>query len=113
MRRRMVGGGPKEDVIAHPQHPHTKLLIDSSPGPARATADRAELFGADAGELGEPPSLIDPPAGCRFHPRCPVAMDVCRTQAPPRTELSHGQWAHCRLTELREAAQPAGSKGES
>ena len=103
---RMVEGGPKEDVIAHPRHPYTQLLIDSSPDPARAAADRAELFGADAGELGEPPSLIDPPPGCRFHPRCPVAMDVCRTEAPPRTELPNGQWTHCWLHERKDQGEP-------
>ncbi|WP_053205826.1 ABC transporter ATP-binding protein [Jiangella muralis] len=96
---RMVEGGPKEDVIANPRHPYTRLLIESSPDPARAVDDRAELFGAEAGELGEPPSLIDPPAGCRFHPRCPFAMDVCRTEAPPRTEFPNGQWTHCWLHE--------------
>ncbi|TCC21769.1 ABC transporter ATP-binding protein [Kribbella speibonae] len=94
---RMVEGGPKEDVIADPLHPYTQLLIDSSPDPERG--DRNKLF--DAEDLGEPPSLIDPPAGCRFHPRCPVAMDICRTQAPPRTELTDGRWTHCWLQEKR------------
>jgi peptide/nickel transport system ATP-binding protein len=91
----MVEGGPKEDVIADPLHPYTQLLIDSSPDPERR--DRDGLF--DAEDLGEPPSLIDPPAGCRFHPRCPFAMDVCRTDAPPRTELPNGRWTHCWLQE--------------
>lgn len=102
---RMVEGGPKEDVIANPRHPYTRLLIDSSPDPARAADDRAELFGAEAGELGEPPSLIDPPSGCRFHPRCPFAMDVCRTEAPPRTELPNGQWTHCWLHERKDQGE--------
>ena len=95
----MVEGGPKEDVIAKPLHPYTQLLIDSSPDPERERSDRDSLF--DAEDLGEPPSLIDPPAGCRFHPRCPFAMDVCRTEAPPRTELPTGQWTHCWLQEKR------------
>ncbi|MFF0342385.1 ABC transporter ATP-binding protein [Kribbella sp. NPDC004875] len=93
----MVEGGPKEDVIADPLHPYTQLLIDSSPDPERR--DRDGLF--DAEDLGEPPSLIDPPAGCRFHPRCPFAMDVCRTDAPPRTELPNGRWTHCWLQEKK------------
>ena len=92
---RMVEGGPKDEVLANPLHPYTRLLIESSPDPDRG---RAALFdGAD--ELGEPPSLIDPPAGCRFHPRCPFAMARCRTEAPPRTTVSSGQWAHCWLLE--------------
>ena len=96
---RMVEGGPKEDVLQHPLHPYTRLLIESSPDPDRG---RAALFdGAD--ELGEPPSLIDPPPGCRFHPRCPFAMERCRTETPPRTTVAGGQWAHCWLLDGQEA----------
>jgi peptide/nickel transport system ATP-binding protein len=96
---RMVEGGPKEDVLQNPLHPYTRLLIESSPDPDRG---RAALFdGAD--ELGEPPSLIDPPPGCRFHPRCPYAMDRCRTETPPRTTVPSGQWAHCWLLDGQEA----------
>ncbi|MFJ5612343.1 ABC transporter ATP-binding protein [Streptomyces sp. NPDC093221] len=92
----MVESGPKEDVIASPQHPYTKLLIESSPDPERGVGDR-EAFFAGADELGEPPSLIDPPAGCRFHPRCPFAMKECAEQAPPVTDLGDGHWAKCWL----------------
>ncbi|RST24696.1 ABC transporter ATP-binding protein, partial [Streptomyces sp. WAC04770] len=52
---------------------------------------------------GEPPSLIAPPAGCRFHPRCPKAMERCRTELPPRFDLADGQWAACWLYEGRGA----------
>ena len=93
----MVEGGPKEQVIADPQHPYTRLLVESSPDPGRGARDRDALFDADADGLGEPPSLIDPPPGCRFHPRCPFAMDVCRTQEPPRADLGDGRWARCWL----------------
>lgn len=93
----MVEGGPKEEVIARPAHPYTKLLVESSPDPDRVgTLSREELFD-DAEALGEPPSLIEPPDGCRFHPRCPFAMERCRTQAPPRTDVGGGQWARCWL----------------
>lgn len=92
----MVESGPKEELIASPRHPYTKLLIESSPDPERAVADRDSFF-AGADELGEPPSLIDPPSGCRFHPRCPFAMKECVEQAPPRTEVSEGHWAQCWL----------------
>ena len=92
----MVEYGPKEDLIAAPQHPYTKLLIESSPDPERAVVDRDALF-AGADELGEPPSLIDPPTGCRFHPRCPFAMKECSAEAPPRTEVGEGHWAQCWL----------------
>jgi peptide/nickel transport system ATP-binding protein len=103
----MVECGPKEEVIASPQHPYTKLLIESSPDPERAVTDRDELF-AGADELGEPPSLIDPPSGCRFHPRCPFATPECTTgSAPPRVELGGGHWARCRLHEQGRADELA------
>jgi len=96
----MVEAGPKDEVISRPQHPYTKLLVESSPDPHRATTlDRDELFGT-ADDLGEPPSLIEPPEGCRFHPRCPFAMERCRTEAPPRTVQPDGHWADCWLHQV-------------
>ncbi|MEZ0094090.1 ABC transporter ATP-binding protein [Streptacidiphilus sp. EB129] len=84
---RMVEGGDSETVTQRPAHPYTRLLIDSAPDPdriARAAAGGGEPERIEDAGTGEPPSLIDPPAGCRFHPRCPFAMDVCRTELPPR-----------------------------
>ncbi|GAA4781791.1 ABC transporter ATP-binding protein [Microbacterium gilvum] len=96
---RVVESGPKEAVISNPRHPYTKLLIESSPDPHRDVAlDRDDVFGS-AEELGEPPSLIDPPSGCRFHPRCPFAMERCRTTRPPRAEVGPGHGADCWLHE--------------
>ncbi|CAL4859112.1 ABC transporter ATP-binding protein [Microbacterium sp. MM2322] len=93
----MVEAGPKDEVISNPQHPYTKLLVESSPDPHRGVVtNRDEIFGT-ADDLGEPPSLIDPPAGCRFHPRCPFAMEQCRTEAPPRMQREDGHWADCWL----------------
>ncbi|NUT44485.1 MAG: ABC transporter ATP-binding protein [Thermoactinospora sp.] len=92
----MVEGGPAESVIQEPKHPYTRLLIDSSPDPERAGGSSA--FTATA-KLGEPPSLVDPPPGCRFHPRCPFAMAKCKTDLPPRTEFPDGSWTTCWLHE--------------
>ncbi|MFI7454764.1 ABC transporter ATP-binding protein [Nonomuraea sp. NPDC049714] len=103
---RMIEGGPKEEVIARPRHPYTKLLIESSPDPGRGEDERAALF-AGADELGEPPSLVDPPAGCRFHPRCPFAMPECEQSPPPRTDLGGGHWAHCWLHQKGRADELA------
>ncbi|MET0354598.1 ABC transporter ATP-binding protein [Plantibacter flavus] len=103
----MVEAGPKDAVISNPQHPYTKLLVESSPDPHRDTAvDRDDIFGS-ADELGEPPSLIDPPSGCRFHPRCPFAMERCRTTQPPRAQLPDGRWADCWLHEEGRADELA------
>lgn len=86
-----VEGGPAESVIQNPQHPYTQLLLEASPDPETA------LNAGDATDLGEPPNLADPPAGCRFHPRCPSAMDICKTTFPGRAQISDDHWTHCWL----------------
>ncbi|MEV4165248.1 ABC transporter ATP-binding protein [Nonomuraea dietziae] len=92
----MVEGGPAEAITDRPLHPYTRLLLDSAPDPGRTAAVDAA---GEADDPGEPPSLIDPPSGCRFHPRCPAAMTVCGEAFPPRTERPDGHWAHCWLLE--------------
>jgi len=87
----VIEAGETEAVIQLPKHPYTQLLIRAIPqveaGPKR---ERVLLE-------GEVPSLVNPPAGCRFHPRCPHVMDVCRTQAPALREVAPGHWASCHL----------------
>jgi peptide/nickel transport system ATP-binding protein len=106
---RMVEGGDSETVTQSPAHPYTQLLIDSAPDP-----DRIQNMLGDASDRGngEPPSLINPPTGCRFHPRCPKAMPRCTTDLPVRIEIGDGpgHWAACWLyDEATVAAQPPGS----
>lgn len=115
----VVEGGPTESVIHRAAHPYTQLLVDSSPDPNRMIRDASVDRFAEAGGGGEPPSLIDPPVGCRFHPRCPYAMDECRTQRPERTELGDGHWTHCWLHQKGRAdvlwgpeSTPAGASVE-
>jgi peptide/nickel transport system ATP-binding protein len=93
---RMVEGGDSETVTQHPAHPYTRLLIDSAPDPDRIGGLAAAPQDV---AIGEPPSLLDPPAGCRFHPRCPHVMARCRTDLPPRLEIGDqaGHWASCWL----------------
>ncbi|MEV6106743.1 ABC transporter ATP-binding protein [Streptomyces sp. NPDC051940] len=94
---RMVEGGDSETVTQSPAHPYTQLLIASAPDPDRITGEDGEEP-ADEEPTGEPPSLISPPDGCRFHPRCPLAMERCRTELPPRFDLeTPGHWAACWL----------------
>jgi peptide/nickel transport system ATP-binding protein len=87
----VIESGPSERVTSQPAHPYTRLLIASAPDPSRHVA--AERVA----DRGQPPSLISPPAGCRFHPRCPFAMPQCRTQPPPRFDLDEGHWTRCWL----------------
>ncbi|GAA1277346.1 ABC transporter ATP-binding protein [Saccharothrix xinjiangensis] len=81
----VVEGGDSETVTQRPAHPYTQLLIESAPDPDRPAAEEKD------GGTGEPPSLITPPPGCRFNPRCPHAMKVCVEKAPPRFALGDGE----------------------
>jgi peptide/nickel transport system ATP-binding protein len=91
----MVEGGPSEEIIQRPKHPYTQLLLSAAPDPDRLSPDDKSAAAPPA--RGEIPSLIHPPTGCRFHPRCPHAMPVCRQRFPRRTDLGGGHWTHCFL----------------
>jgi peptide/nickel transport system ATP-binding protein len=101
---RMVEGGDSETVTQHPAHPYTRLLVDSAPDPDRITGSGHGLMREEG--VGEPPSLITPPAGCRFHPRCPFVMDRCRTDLPPRFVVGDtaNHWAACWLFDAEAKA---------
>jgi peptide/nickel transport system ATP-binding protein len=72
---RLVEEGPTEKILDRPEHPYTKLLINTVPNLAAPKRNRAPM-------AGEPPSPLAPPLGCAFHPRCPVAMPVCSRERP-------------------------------
>ncbi len=90
-----VEGGPSDEVIQHPKHPYTQLLISAAPEPNALEVEGQEKPSIPA--RGEIPSLITPPSGCRFHTRCPHAMPVCSQRFPERTDLGGGHWTHCFL----------------
>jgi len=107
----LVEGGPSDSVIRQPKHPYTRLLRSAAPDPDRmeqmAQSETGEPTLATP-ERGEPPSLVNPPSGCRFHPRCPHAMEICRQRLPARTDFGGGHWTRCFLyTQQEEARQPA------
>lgn len=92
----MVEGGPSDEVIQRPMHPYTQLLVSAAPDPGRLGSGESKKL-TDLPARGEIPSLIHPPSGCRFHPRCPSAMPVCSQRFPGRTEIGNGRWTHCFL----------------
>jgi len=84
---RLIEEGATRDIFSRPRHPYTAHLIASLPRIGHTATIKA-LDGA-------PPNLADPPAGCRFHPRCPLAMDVCKQQAPAFVEAAPGHRVAC------------------
>ena len=81
------------ELYANPLHPYTKALLAAVPIPDPALeAQRARTV-----LLGEVPSPLNPPPGCVFHPRCPIAIDRCRVEVPPLREVTPGHWAACLL----------------
>jgi len=113
----LVEGGPSDEIIQRPKHPYTQLLLSAAPDPdkmgQKSNPARAGLASAHEGLStpekspaheyavpaikGEPPSLINPPSGCRFRTRCPHAMPQCSQAFPARSTVGKGHWAHCFL----------------
>jgi peptide/nickel transport system ATP-binding protein len=87
---RVVESGPSLEVTDNPAHPYTQLLLDAAPDPERPGPQAIEA-------RGSAPSLIAPPSGCRFHPRCPHAMPVCAERQPPDMPVGEGRVAACWL----------------
>ena len=88
---KIVEMGPTEELIKDPRHPYTSALIRAVPVPD-PTARRREVV-----IKGEVPSPINPPPGCRFHPRCPYAKDKCRKEEPPLVEIDKDRYVACYL----------------
>jgi oligopeptide/dipeptide ABC transporter ATP-binding protein len=86
---KLVELSPVQNIFAKPLHPYTQMLIASLPS--------LERKGAFQGIPGLPPLLRDLPPGCAFHPRCPWAVDRCRTEEPLFREARSGAWAACHL----------------
>jgi oligopeptide/dipeptide ABC transporter ATP-binding protein len=85
---RVVESGPVSRVFNAPAHPYTEALLKSIP---RMGDNRERLTAIE----GQPPNLASLPRGCAFAPRCPVAFDRCRVEAPPAVDLGSGQTARC------------------
>ncbi|HWQ16610.1 MAG TPA: ABC transporter ATP-binding protein [Sulfolobales archaeon] len=88
--RKKVEVGTAEEVIRKPRHPYTMALVSSSPSASR-------LSKINIKPIGEIASQINIPKGCRFHPRCPFAMEICRREEPPYFDVSDRHISACWL----------------
>ncbi|HEY5439614.1 MAG TPA: ABC transporter ATP-binding protein [Acidimicrobiales bacterium] len=86
---RIAEEGRTDEVIGSPQHPYTRLLMSAAPDPHLTPSND------ENDDLGEPPKVINPGPGCRFAPRCPLAMDICLLDTPPFVRLSPTHHAAC------------------
>ena len=87
----LVELGPDKEVYDQPLHPYTKALLSAVPIPdPRKDRERKRIVLS-----GEVPSPIDPPSGCRFHPRCPIATARCSEEVPEWRQLSTDHWVAC------------------
>ena len=85
---KIVEVGDINDVINDPIHPYTRGLVSSVPD-----LERKEVMGI----AGLPPNLINPPLGCRFHPRCSLAKKECKCEEPAMYEVERGRLVACHL----------------
>jgi peptide/nickel transport system ATP-binding protein len=86
---RLCEVAPTEQLFAHPTHPYTSLLLEAIPVPDPTVKPATNLA------VGEPPSPLNPPSGCRFRTRCPRADALCAAEAPPLRLLEDGQFVAC------------------
>jgi oligopeptide/dipeptide ABC transporter ATP-binding protein len=85
---RIVEMGPTLDILENPAHPYTIALLHSVP---RLKSDRKRLYSIG----GEPPKLSKLPTGCRFHPRCERAKDICKKEMPPERQIGQNRTSSC------------------
>jgi oligopeptide transport system ATP-binding protein len=88
---KIVEMASKEEIYTLPAHPYTKSLMSAVPVPDPDIEARRQRIILK----GDLPNPANPPSGCRFRTRCPVAVDECATVDPPRYPLGGGHWAKC------------------
>ena len=85
---RIMEIGPARKLLDKPYHPYVVGLLQCTPDLGQRAAELQPI-------PGSPPDMLNPPSGCRFHPRCPRAMTICREEQPPLVAQEPGRWAAC------------------
>jgi peptide/nickel transport system ATP-binding protein/oligopeptide transport system ATP-binding protein len=81
----------KKSLFSNPKHPYTQALLSAIPIPDPRKRKEQEIL------MGDVPSPVNPPSGCRFHTRCPKVMDICKKEEPPLKEIKPGYYVACHL----------------
>ncbi len=104
---KMVELASNEALFREPLHPYTQALMSAIPVPDPKLKRQRIILPGDV------PSPLNPPGGCRFHPRCPVALEKCKTDDPPFEELLPSHWAACWVAKEQVAQRPAAPAARS
>ena len=90
---KIVEEAPKSEFFVQPMHPYSQALLSAIPRPRPGAASKRIVL------MGDLPSPINPPSGCRFRTRCPLAEDVCASTEPALRELAFGHRVACHFAE--------------
>ena len=94
---RIIEEASSDVIFRSPRHPYTKALVSSVPVPGKPLESRVIL-------QGEPPNPANRPSGCAFHPRCPIAHDICRSTTPELRTVADGRTAACHFVDADAAS---------